>query len=165
MEVEQIQKLHPGLFHCPYKEVERLMPEIFPIVQECPADYLIDSVLDVKIHMLMPNQWPCIPNWHHDLVPRTKVGTQDYTAVNTHKKMYLWLSGAPFTEFSDGEFIKPRSWHGFTQLDSHRGTMSTIFTWRIFIRVAPPEFISVGIPDQWLRRHSQVYLDVNNFKW
>jgi hypothetical protein len=34
------------------------------------ADILVDS----RVHMLMPGMWPCIPGWHHDDVPRSRVG-------------------------------------------------------------------------------------------
>lgn len=83
--------------------------------------------------------------------------------------MYLWVSGAPLTEFKDGDrtyFIEPKTWVRFTQKDSHRGTMSKDFTWRGFIRAT-----HVGIKPlnpaghDPLRRHSQVYLDVNTFFW
>lgn len=43
------------------------MPDLKPLFDSCPIK---DGVIDVKIHMLMPNQYPCIPNWHYDLVPQ-----------------------------------------------------------------------------------------------
>lgn len=77
--------------------------------------------------------------------------------------MYLWLSGPPLTEFRTG-FIKAKTWIKFNQTDEHRGTPSGDFCWRCFIRGTPIEILKPKESD-WLRKHSQVYLDANNFKW
>ena len=118
--------------------------------------------------MLMPGQWPCIPNWHFDLVPRVK-GKQDFSLIDPSKRMHLWLSGPPLTEFRSerGEIrqVEPRKWFTFTQMDEHRGVMATDHTWRVFIRVAPVELLPVAPQQSWIRRHSQVYLDAETFKW
>jgi hypothetical protein len=82
--------------------------------------------------------------------------------------MYLWISNGPLTEFRKNGlnwYVEPQTWTRFTQQDEHRGTMSNSFCWRGFIRathkvIAPPQ----KCIDK-LRRHSQVYLDSNNFKW
>lgn len=171
MNQHEIQKLHPGVMSCPVVNLPKYFPEIIPIVNECgvdPEEYVVDA----KVHMLMPNQWPCIPNWHRDFVPRDNDGVliEDPSLINTDNKMFLWLSGPPFTEFADrlGRtwFVESKTWHEFTQLDYHRGHMSESFQWRLFIRLAPRAIVPrVFNGDDCLRRHSQVYLDVNNFLW
>lgn len=166
-------KSHNGVMLCSFEETVKLMPEVEPILQELldsgelefsPGDY----VVDVKVHMLMPNQYPCIPNWHYDFVPRNEKLERNFKAC-TGEKMYMWISGAPLTEYkkdNQSYFKEPQQWHSFTQYDIHRGTMSDIHTWRCFIRVIPKKFIhnhttNVGT----LRKHSQVYLNAENFTW
>lgn len=49
-------------------------------IENLPMDWLNDNpVLDSRVHMLMPNWYPCIPGWHHDDVPRsTPTGQPNY---------------------------------------------------------------------------------------
>jgi hypothetical protein len=138
-------KSHNGVILCTLDETLKLMPEVEPVLTE-----LIDSgelefdindyLIDVKVHMLMPEQYPCIPNWHCDFVPRDEELKLRPDLI-TGEKMYLWVSGEPKTEFRETpERVKTENyeWVVFTQRDSHRGK---------------------------LRRHSQVYLDANTFNW
>lgn len=176
---EQIMEMHNGLFHCPFDEALGLMPELRGILLDCPikGEFSFATrgpryegwVVDVKVHMLMPGQWPCIPNWHYDFVPRDENGKQVMSRRDPDNKMYLWVSGEPTTEFlnSDGEpySIPAEVWKEFNQYDLHRGTMSKEHTWRVFIRVSPESLCPVAPPNKWIRRHSQVYLDAENFKW
>jgi len=167
---------HNGVMLCSFGQAMDLMPEVKPILSELinsgelelvPEEYAVD----VKVHMLMPNQWPCIPNWHRDFIPRGDDGKRiPHKSLLTGLKMYEWISGEPFTEFrkEGGEtyFIKPDEWHPFTQEDLHRGTMSEIHTWRCFIRVIPRKFIhptTINIGTK--RNHIQVYLDSKKFNW
>ena len=60
---------------CSFDEAIKLMPEITPILEELflSGDLELEIeeyAVDVKIHMLMPKQFPCIPNWHRDFIPR-----------------------------------------------------------------------------------------------
>jgi len=151
-----------------------LMPEVTPFLEQLyesgmmelePTEYLVD----VKIHMLMPNMWPCIPNWHRDFVPRDMNLKRDFKKISG-EKMYSWLSGPPFTEYrrEDGSkyLMEANEWHAFTQDDLHRGTMCTEHTWRCFIRVIPAKFVHpTTINKGQLRQHIQTYLDVNKFTW
>lgn len=157
---------------CSFEKTIELMPEVKPILEELmpklqykPEDYLVD----VKVHMLMPGEWPCIPNWHCDFVPRDENLKRLPEKITPHNKMYLWISGAPFTEFREGGKISkmnPQEWLEFTQRDIHRGVASEVHTWRCFIRVIPKHFVhSTTTNVGTLRRHSQTYLDVNKFKW
>ena len=165
-------KSHCGVMLCDIKRTIELMPEvedildsIVPHLQFEPEEYLVD----VKVHMLMPNEYPCIPNWHMDFVPR------DCNLKKLHKEisgehMYIYVSGAPYTEYkSYREKITSNgyNWTVINQKDVHRGIKSEIHTWRCFIRLIPKWFVhghttNVG----QLRRHSQVYIDnPDNFRW
>lgn len=160
-------KQHCGVHQAEANELLILMPDLKQLIDTFPENPS-DFIWDVKVHMLMPNQYPCIPNWHFDNIPRVN-NKQDFDLVKPDAPMYLWLSGAPLTEFRKGEkrwHVKAKEWVRFTQKDEHRGTMSNDFCWRAFIRathksIAPQ--ISAG--KDKLRRHSQVYLDANNFSW
>lgn len=164
-------KSHNGLMLCSFGQAKELMPEVYPILVELLPELELpveDYVVDVKIHMLMPNQFPCIPNWHFDFMPRDDKGNRVPANVSP-LKMYMWLSGTPLTLYKNesGEFTKPaQHWHSFTQGDLHRGQMSEEHTWRCFIRVIPKEFIhSTTINVGQIRRHTQVYCDSRKFKW
>jgi hypothetical protein len=121
--------------------------------------------IDIKVHMLMPGQFPCIPGWHLDLVPRGSDGKQMMDRIDASQKMYLLVSGPPITEFRDGRKIVPGEFTEFTQLDEHRGTVSTEHCWRMFIRIAPSSIYPKNEPEMTSRRHCQVYLDAETFKW
>lgn len=164
-------KSHCGVMLCTFDHTIELMPEVAPLLEdlvphmECETDkYLVD----VKVHMLMPGEWPCIPNWHRDFVPRDEDKKRLLHLVSG-EEMYIWVSGEPYTEFAKPDDIKSVGdigWKVFTQDDVHRGVESKIHTWRCFIRVIPKKFVhpstlNVGT----LRRHSQVYLDAAKFKW
>lgn len=161
---------HCGLFHTPFKEAYSLMPDLKNIFDSAPVIKNESYVVDVKIHMLMPNQWPCIPNWHYDHIPRDEELNQRFDLVEADKVMFMWVSGEPLPEFrniGNQPFTKvpERTWFPFTQLDEHRGTMSKIHTWRTFIRLTPQSILRPAPTDKWIRRHVQVYLDINKFKW
>lgn len=158
-----LQDQHCGVIKSSYEDMIDLMPDIKDIVSTFPHNPK-DYTWDVKVHMLMPNQYPCIPNWHYDCVPRDVDLNQDFDKVNTDHKMFLYISNAPLTEFKEGGFIKAKEWTEFTQLDLHRGTMSTEFIWRCFIR-ATDKRICQPKDRNPLRKHCQVYLDTNAFKW
>lgn len=162
--------IHPGLFHCPLNEARKLMPEIVPTLNEAPTQKGEKYVCDVKVHMLMPGQWPCIPGWHRDMVPRDENLVPQPDLINTSKIMMMWLSGPPLTEFVDRRGagivkVEPRTWVTFTQEDEHRGTVSEIHTWRTFIRLVPEPLLTPAPVDQWIRTHTQVYLNANDFSW
>ena len=173
-------KSHPGVYLTDYALTLKLMPEVKPILDQLAEseggdDFWNGKLIDVKVHMLMPKQFPCIPDWHYDFRPRNDNGKRianNSIKVGTGEKMWTWLSGAPFTEFVNRntgkrEFSKAQEWHSFTQDDIHRGTASKEHTWRCFIRVIPAHLahsaltVNVG----GLRRHCQVYLDANDYRW
>lgn len=155
---------HCGVHQASVWDLARLMPDLAGVINSFP-EKKDDFIWDVKVHMLMPNQYPCIPNWHFDNIPRVN-NEQDFSKITPDLPMYLWLSGPPITEFKDGREIKPETWIRFTQKDEHRGTMSTDFQWRGFIRATHWDILKQNrTGDNVLRRHSQVYLDASNFRW
>lgn len=167
------KKCHNGLMVCTFSEAYILMPEIKIILEdlipllELPVS---EYVIDVKVHMLMPGQYPCIPNWHCDFLPRDKNNKRIKGAPVSDLKMYMWLSGNPLTEYKDssGQIYTKEAqvWHSFTQKDVHRGTASKEHLWRCFIRVVPKSLIHANTTNTGcIRRHSQVYLDANLFRW
>ena len=164
---------HNGVMLCSFEKTVELMPEVSPILDEVipQLQYSKDYYLiDVKIHMLMPKQFPCIPNWHRDFVPRDENLKRDFKCDLGDDKMYMWVSGAPLTLYrnKDGsEYTKPpKVWNSFTRHDIHRGTASEIHTWRCFIRVIPAHFVhSTTINVGKLRRHTQIYLNAEKFNW
>ena len=159
------EKQHCGVHRASWGQLAESMPDvcglILPYFPESPWDF----TWDVKVHMLMPSQYPCIPNWHYDNIPRVN-NEQDWGQVRTDLPMYLYISGAPFTEFREGGLVKAGEWKRFTQKDEHRGTMSNDFTWRGFIRATHKDILPANPAGTDVsRRHSQVYLDVGNFSW
>lgn len=150
-----------GVHQAPWPELVRLMPDLDPIINTFP-DKHDNFTWDVKVHMLMPGQYPCIPHWHTDFVPRIN-GIQRFDMVRPDLPMYMWLSGAPLTQFKHG-FLQPQKWHRFTQLDEHRGIPSGDFCWRGFIRAVHNDIQPVR-DGNWLRRHSQVYVDAETYQW
>jgi hypothetical protein len=152
---------HCGVHQAPASELLKLMPDLSGILDSFPDDREAFT-WDVKVHMLMPRQFPCIPNWHTDNVPRID-GLQRFDLLKPTLPMYCWVSGAPLTQFKHG-YLLPKRWHRFTQLDEHRGTSASEFCWRGFIRATHRE---IQQPKQgpWLRRHCQVYLDAETYQW
>ena len=160
-------KQHCGVHQASYEDMMIHMPDLKELIESFP-DNPNDFVWDIKVHMLMPGQYPCIPNWHFDNVPRVN-NVQDFNLVRLDLPMYLWVSGDPLTEFrKHGKtwFIPKETWFHFTQADEHRGTLCEIFTWRAFIRATHNGIMKTERRGkECLRRHSQVYLDASNFKW
>lgn len=160
-------KQHCGVHQASSMQLIELMPDLKQLIDTFPENPN-DFIWDVKVHMLMPGQFPCIPNWHYDNIPRLN-NVQDFSKVRPDLPMYLWLSGAPLTEFRKNgvsKLIEPQTWTRFTQEDEHRGTLCDKFTWRGFIRATHKDiYAQEKRGHNPLRRHSQVYLDANNFKW
>jgi hypothetical protein len=154
-------KQHCGVHQAPWEQVVKLMPDLGCLINDFPDDES-HFTFDVKVHMLMPGQYPCIPNWHVDFVPREN-GVQQFHKVTPQYPMYLWVSGGPLTQFKHG-FVLPERWHRFTQLDEHRGLPASDFTWRGFIRATHVE-IQKPKESNWLRRHSQVYVNAETYQW
>lgn len=167
-------KSHNGVMLCSIEQTIKFMPEtkeilnaLIPFLQYHSDNYLVD----VKVHMLMPGEYPCIPNWHQDFVPRDKNNKKVPSLKKPEDMMYLWVSGPPYTEFKTYQtkiFTQNRdSWRVFNQNDVHRGIKSEIFTWRCLIRLIPSWFLHPNVKNiGTIRRHTQVYIDnPENFRW
>ena len=159
------KKQHCGVHRASWVQLLNSMPEVAHLIAADFPELVRDFTWDVKVHMLMPNQFPCIPNWHFDNIPRVN-NAQDWDQVKTHLPMYLWISGEPLTEFRESGKISPMQWVRFTQADEHRGTISNDFQWRGFIRATHKDILAANESGvDVTRRHSQVYLDSSNFSW
>ena len=160
-----IKTLHNGLIKCPLDVAGSVMPELKDIFDTCPLPHK-NYFVDVKVHMLMPNQYPCIPNWHGDAIPRDADGNLLLEECDVDQKMFLWLSNPPITEFKDGRKIKIQEWNEFVQTDVHRGSISEDFIWRVFIRMMPASLTVRPREEKTCkRRHTQVYLNSEKFTW
>lgn len=155
-------KQHCGVHQADFETLCKLMPDVQLLILDSFPDDELNFTWDVKVHMLMPRQYPCIPNWHCDNVPRVN-GIQRFDLVRPELPMYLWLSNGPLTQFKHG-YVEPEQWVRFNQLDEHRGTAASEFTWRGFIRATHKDILKPKETDN-LRRHCQVYLDANTFQW
>lgn len=154
-------KQHCGVLQAPIAELSKLMPEVGGLIASTFPDTAEHFTWDVKVHMLMPNQYPCIPNWHCDAVPRVN-GIQQFDQARPELPLYLWVSGPPLTQF-EGGYLEPRTWHRFTQLDKHRGVPASDFCWRGFIRAIHRDLQPPKSGDH-IRRHSQVYVDAATYR-
>lgn len=154
-------KQHCGVHQANVGTLLELMPDLSSIIATFPDDPEVFT-WDVKVHMLMPRQYPCIPNWHVDNVPRVN-GVQRFDLIKLDLPMYLWLSNGPLTQFQHG-YVLPRTWHRFTQVDQHRGTAAAEFGWRCFIRATHKDIQAPKSVDN-LRRHCQVYLNAEEYQW
>ncbi len=162
---DQIKLMPPGLIKCPLMFAGIVMPELKGVFDSCPLPH-DEYYVDAKIHMLMLGQWPCIPNWHGDAIPRDADGNLLPEEADLTQKMFLWISGPPLTEFKDGRKIEPQTWVEFNQLDIHRGTISNDFQWRLFIRMMPKDLtVRPRDANNCIRRHTQVYLNAVDFIW
>lgn len=150
-----------GVHQAPIAELRKLMPDLNDLLDTFPDDWG-EFTFDVKVCMLMPNQYPCIPGWHTDNVPRVD-GLQRFEMVRLDLPMYLWISGPPLTQFKHG-FVQPKKWIRFTQADEHRGTISSEFCWRGFIRASHKEILPCKTAG-WQRKHTQIYLNAETFQW
>lgn len=97
--------LYCGLFRCPLVLAESYIPELKELYDSAPVENKEEWELDLKIHMLMKDQYPCIPNWHCDNVPRVEGETRYDLIKEGTPSMYLWLSDNPTTQFLNQEYL------------------------------------------------------------
>lgn len=183
-----------GLFRAPLNLASQLMPSMSELVASVPVDRPEDYELDIKVHMLMAGQYPCIPNWHTDNVPRDETGLRFDLIDADSDPMLLWISDGPETEFlaqhvvmperpgshqeiarflrGDSknvppmtQFIQPNVWWSMDQRTPHRGTQARKSGWRVFARVTPRSIAPHRPVESVIRRHAQVYLDASEFSW
>lgn len=193
---KNINSLPCGLFRANLIAAPDLMPELISLFDSAPIPEKEkhEWEIDVKIHMLMPNQYPCIPNWHCDNVMR-RGGKTDYAETYhnrglANQKMLIWLSGTPCTEFLEKDleidfvpqshediatimnrkevaksFLAPQTWYSFDRFSPHRGTAGKDHCWRIFARLTHKSCLPERPKTSVIRKHSQVYLDASTFTW
>ena len=161
-----LKKMHNGMIASWLFNVLNEMPELEPILRQFPDKHGMSKYLfDVKVHMLMPNQYPCIPNWHRDFVPRDESGNLLEDKIDKSNRMFLWISGDPLPEFKN-RVVRPQEWFEFGQDEWQRGTVSNAHQWRLFIRAVPRHIVPESVQRiSGVRRHSQVYLDASEFVW
>ena len=189
-----------GLFRCPISEARKILPCFEDLFLEA-IDMLknqghnpVDWEMDMKIHMLMKDQYPCIPNWHCDNVPRVDGKTKYSLIEKGTPSMYLWLSDNPTTEFLSTDWncknftpkghdtiakhinsqrcqglqtekVPSKTWISMDQQTPHRGTQAQENTWRVFIRLTHKSITPVRPVNSYIRRHCQVYLNPETFSW
>ncbi len=175
-----------GLISCPLPQAQQALPELAALYASAPVNDPAQWILDVKIHMLMPENYPCIPNWHCDFVPRVN-GRTNYAAADDKRLLWCWISGHPETEYAAAlpdevhiqdhadltplserfatKRIEPQRWYNFSRLAPHRGTIAERFCWRIFARLAHVSIAPPNPTNSVIRRHAQVYLDAAKFSW
>lgn len=153
-------KQHCGVHQATYDKVLELMPDLKEILDTFPDSHN-DFTWDIKVHMLFPNQYACMPSWHYDYIPRIN-GIQRFDLCKLHLPMYIWISNPPLTSFKEG-FLLPKVWHRFNQSDVHKGNPADDFIWRGFIRAIHKEILPPKESD-WLRRHTQVYTSLD-YQW
>jgi hypothetical protein len=70
-----------------------------------------DAIIDTRSHMLMKGWFPCIPGWHHDDVPRTRIdGQPNYEKPDYEAKHVMALINGEIcpTEFAIGNCKMPQ---------------------------------------------------------
>jgi hypothetical protein len=89
-------KREPMLFNCSAEAARRLGgPITRAFLDRLPPDYGDPVVIDTRVHMLMPGWYPCIPGWHHDDVPRTRIdGQPNYQLDQDRSEHVTALVGA-----------------------------------------------------------------------
>lgn len=79
---QDVVKNEPMFFNCDLSYAwENGGPITKAFIEKLPIDWQewCDVVFDSRVHMLMPEWYPCIPGWHHDDVPRsTPTGQPNY---------------------------------------------------------------------------------------
>lgn len=182
---------HCGLFRAPLHLAAGLMPEMAELIASVPVTDPSQYELDIKVHMLMAGQYPCIPNWHTDMVGRDEAGLRFDLIEENEEPMLLWISDGPETEFlasplhmpqmphshrdisrfvqdfhvCDFRKVQPNVWTAMDRQTPHRGTMATRSSWRVFARVTPLALAPRRPVHSVIRRHAQVYLDAREFAW
>lgn len=135
--VEAELKNEPMFFNCdPAFAYKNGGPITRAFIDAFPASGL-PTVMDSRVHMLMPGWMPAIPGWHHDDVPRTaESGQPDYAAPAYHSTHVLALVGGDLapTEFAIGRHRLPeigpgegnvyKHWHGMVEDQIANGTLN-----------------------------------------
>ena len=103
-------KYEPMLFSCDWESAYLLGNEpTRKFLLALPNEWQNNkTIIDSRVHMLMPGWYPCIPGYHHDDVPRTRPdGQPDYfnPAYRSEHAMVLYNGDICPTEFAIGESL------------------------------------------------------------
>lgn len=105
--VDELSTGFCGIHRGSLDDVREHTPHLLKILEDAPVD-LDEYEIDIKVHMLMKGQFPCIPNWRCDNVPRIDTGELAYDQVIPNQRpMLLWVSGSPTTEFLSNDLELP----------------------------------------------------------
>lgn len=104
-----------------------------------------NTIIDSRVHMLMPGWYPCIPGYHHDDVPReTPTGQPEYYNPSYRSKhaMILFNGDICPTEFALGEseFTEPNI-NGIVYKDWHEEVIQKLNKKQLTLYKAPSEQI------------------------
>lgn len=109
-------KNEPMLFNCDHHHAHLsggpITRDFLGLLPEDWRNSDVPLVIDSRSHMLMPGWYPCIPGWHHDDVPRTRVdGQPNYGPGQPRSRHIIALVGGEIcpTEFALGlaSFVEP----------------------------------------------------------
>jgi hypothetical protein len=104
---ESIIKNETMLFNCDFESAYILSNEpTRQFLNALPEDWKNNrTIIDSRVHMLMPNWYPCIPGYHHDDVPRERSdGQPNYfdPSYRSEHAMILYNGSICPTEFAIG---------------------------------------------------------------
>lgn len=104
-----------------------------------------NTIIDSRVHMLMPGWFPCIPGYHHDDVPRDREDKQpEYHNPSYRSKHALILFNGDIcpTDFAIGEeeFSDPRN-HDIIYKQWHKEVMSNIDNKKLEVIKAPSDTV------------------------
>ncbi len=104
-----------------------------------------NTLIDSRVHMLMPGWFPCIPGYHHDDVPRERAdGQPEYSnpSYRTNHALALYNGDICPTEFAIGEqeFSNPES-HEVVYREWHKEVVNFITQKKLVVIKAPADHI------------------------
>lgn len=127
---QDIIKNEPMFFNC---DVDFCLYNGGPIttafIAALPLDWKDNGVvIDSRVHMLMPNWYPCIPGWHHDDVARGKNGQPNYKDMPYRAQHVMGLVNGDIcpTKFAIGEFNLPLIESGTVYKEWHKAVEKEI---------------------------------------
>lgn len=101
-------KYEPMLFNCDWEAAYVMGNEPTRLfLLSLPSDWHNSkTIIDSRVHMLMPGWYPCIPGYHHDDVPRERQdGQPEYLnpSYRSDHAMILYNGSICPTEFATGK--------------------------------------------------------------
>lgn len=134
-------KNEPMLFNCGSYYADKfggsITKDFLDSLDESGID-LTSVVIDTRVHMLMPGWYPCIPGWHHDDVPRSRVdGQPNYINPEYRSQHVMALVNGDIcpTQFAVGDFevseiplgeVVYKKWHVEVESQLNCGSCSVV---------------------------------------